>query len=78
MKHIDATLPDPLAQALDAYVNDQKVPPSTSAIVQAANKAFLSEHGYLPSFKKRLRITPAPHGSGYIDTSINHDLRVRI
>lgn len=49
------------------------VPPSTSAIVQAANKAFLSQHGYLPSFKKRLRITPAPHGSGYTDTSINHD-----
>lgn len=73
MKHINTTLPDPLAQALDAYVNDQEVPPSTTAIVQAALEAFLSERGYLPSFKKRLRIKPAPQGSGYTDTSINHD-----
>lgn len=34
MKHIDTTLPDTLAQALDTYVNDQEVPPSTAAVVQ--------------------------------------------
>ncbi len=67
------TLPDTLAKALDAYIHDQEIPPSTTDIVQAALAKFLADQGYLPSLKKRLRITPAPSGSGYTNTSVNHD-----
>lgn len=67
------TLPDTLANALDAYIHDQEVPPSTTAVVQAALAKFLTDQGYLPSLKKRLQITPALSGSGYTDTSVNHD-----
>ena len=67
------TLPDTVANALEAYIHDQEVPPSTTAVVQAALAKFLVDQGYLPSSKKRLRITPAPIGSGYTDTSVNHD-----
>lgn len=67
------TLPDTLANALDAYIHDQEVPPSTTTVVQAALVKFLADQGYLPSLKKRLRITSAPSGSGYTDISVNHD-----
>ena len=68
------TLPEPLANALNAYIHDQEIPPSTTDVVQAALAQFLAEKGYLPSLKKRLKITPALTGSGYTDTSINHDI----
>ncbi|WP_250122025.1 hypothetical protein [Chroococcidiopsis sp. CCMEE 29] len=71
MKRSKIILPDNLAEALDAYVRDQEVPPSTTAVVQVALEAFLMERGYLPSQKKRLRITPVKGGD--TDTSINHD-----
>lgn len=67
------TLPDTLANALDAYIHDQEIPPSTTAVVQAALAKFLADQGYLPNLNKRLRITPASSGSGYTDTSVNHD-----
>ena len=71
MKRSTITLPDQLAEALDAYVKDQEVPPSTTAVVQVALEAFLIERGYLPSQKKRLRITPVKGRD--TDTSIKHD-----
>ena len=71
MKRSTITLPAQLAEAPDAYVKDQEVSPSTTAVVQAALEAFLIERGYLPSQKKRLRITPVKGGD--TDTSIKHD-----
>lgn len=73
MQHVDTTLSEPLAQALNAYLNDQAVQLTPAAIVQVALEEFLSQRGYLPSFQKRLRITPASESSGYTDTSLNHD-----
>ena len=71
MQHLEIDLPDRLAQALDSYLQDQDS--STITAVQTALEEFLSERGYLPITKKVLRITPAQIGSGYTDTSIQHD-----
>lgn len=70
---MNITLPDRLAEALDAYIRDQEISTSTTDIVQAALEQYLTEKGYLPNIKKHLRITPATDGTGYRDTSINHD-----
>jgi len=40
MKRSTVTLPDHLAEALDAYVTAQEVPPSTTAVVQVALEEF--------------------------------------
>jgi metal-responsive CopG/Arc/MetJ family transcriptional regulator len=72
MKRSTVTLPDHLAEALDAYVTAQEVPPSTTAVVQVALEEFLIERGYLPKLQnKQLRITPVK--SGVTNTSIEHD-----
>jgi metal-responsive CopG/Arc/MetJ family transcriptional regulator len=72
MKRSTITLPNVLADALDAYIGDQEVAPSTTAIIQVALEAFLSERGYLPSpTGKQLRLTPVKGGD--TDTSVKHD-----
>ncbi len=72
MKRSTITLPAALADALDAYIGDQEVAPSTTAIVQVALEAFLSERGYLPGpTRKQLRLTPVDGGDA--DTSVKHD-----
>lgn len=71
MKRSTITLPERLAQALDAYVRDQEVPSSTTAVVQVALEEFLIDRGYLLSEKKKLRITPVKGED--TDTSIKYD-----
>jgi hypothetical protein len=63
MQHVDTILSEPLAQALNAYLDDQAVQLTPAAVVQAALEEFLSQRGYLFSSQKRLRIAPAPEGS---------------
>jgi hypothetical protein len=67
-------LPKPLESALLSCMSDRS-DTSTGAIVQEALEEFLRQRGYLKSpTKKLLQITPASKGSGYADTSVNHDL----
>jgi hypothetical protein len=73
MKSLNITLPDAIANALNAYIRDQEVPLPATAIVEAALKEYLSERGYLPPKTQSLRLTPTPKGSGFQDTSLNHD-----
>jgi hypothetical protein len=42
-------------------------------IVHSAIEQFLIQQGFLPSFKKRLTLTPNAEGSGYLDTALHHD-----
>ena len=72
MKRATITLPDDLEQALEAYQRDQDVPPTLTATTQAALAEYLASRGYLAS-RRRFRITPAPHGSGRHDVSLEHD-----
>jgi hypothetical protein len=73
MKQITTLLPDPVAQALTAYIGSQNIPLTEDLIVNRAIEQFLVQQGFLPTFKKRLTLTPAPEGSGYSDTALNHD-----
>jgi len=67
------TFPDDLAEAVDNYVRAQETPPALTTVMQAALREFLRERGFLRTYKP-LKITPAKHGSGRSDVSINHDL----
>ena len=74
MQSLKITLPDAIANALNAYIGDQEFPLPATAIVETALKEFLSERGYLhPPQQRSLRLAPAPKGSGSQDTSVNHD-----
>ncbi|NJM64781.1 MAG: hypothetical protein HC772_00205 [Leptolyngbyaceae cyanobacterium CRU_2_3] len=70
--NLNTELPDDIAQAIADYIQDQPTPTDIPNVLQTALQTFLAERGYLGS-QKRLRITPATQGSGYSDTSINHD-----
>ena len=73
MEVTSITLPENLAQALASYIRDRQTSPSPITVIQIALEDFLKQRGYLPTYNKRLRITPASVGSGYTDTSVNHD-----
>ncbi len=72
MKRATITIKDDLETVLESYVSSQEVPPTLTAIVQAALGEYLARRGAAaPS--KPLRITPAKKGSGKSDVSRNHD-----
>lgn len=66
------TFPADLARAVDEYIASQEVPPSLTAVVQAALREFLRERGLLRKYRP-LKITPKG-SSGRSDVSQNHDL----
>lgn len=70
---LNTELPDHLAQAIADYIQDQTDPTDLPNVLQTALENFLTERGYLSQPKKCLRITPAEQGSGYHNTSIEHD-----
>ena len=72
MKRATITLPDELEQALNRYCQAQEAAPSLTAVVQVALRQYLATRGYLPP-AQALTITPAKHGSGKQDISVNHD-----
>jgi hypothetical protein len=65
------TLPDDLAEAVDAYVQAQEAPPALTTVVQAALREYLRERGFLRAHRP-LKITPKGN-SGRSDVSENHD-----
>ncbi len=70
--NLTTELPDDIAQAIAEYIQDQPTQTDIPSVLRTALQTFLVERGYLGS-QKRLHITPATQGSGYSDTSINHD-----
>ena len=71
MAQITIELPKPITDILATYAQEHQT--SSSATVQKAIQQFLIQEGYLAKPKKPFRLTPAAQGSGYTDTSINHD-----
>jgi hypothetical protein len=72
MKRATVTIKDELETVLDSYVSSQEVPPTLTAIVQAALGEYLARRGAAPP-SNPLRITPAKKGSGKSDVSRRHD-----
>jgi hypothetical protein len=77
MRRVTVTLTDELDQAIEEFRKQQPATPSTTAVVQAAIRRYFAELGYnvVPPSEpfQPLVITPAEKGSGFSDTSINHD-----
>ena len=73
MKRATVTIPDDVAPALEAYLEDQRPTPPLTAVVHDALAAFLAERGYLPGKKRRLRLAVSRTGSGASTTSVDHD-----
>jgi hypothetical protein len=72
MQTLNLTLPDTLANALNSYIKDQENVLPANDIIENAIIEFLSQRGYLPP-KKTINFTPATQGSGFLNTSVNHD-----
>jgi hypothetical protein len=72
MRRVTVSLDGDLEDAAIRFQRDQDVPPTLNAMAQVALREFLGKRGYLPSGKK-FYIAPMVPGSGYTDTSINHD-----
>ena len=68
MKQVTTLLPDPIAQALSSYIGSQNAPLTEDLIINTAIEQFLIRQGFLPTFKKRLILTPEAEGSGYRTT----------
>lgn len=66
------TFPDDLAKAVDSYRQTQENPPALTTVVQAALREYLTERGFLRTYRP-LRLTPLGR-SGRSDISENHDL----
>lgn len=47
LEMVNARLPDDVADALEAFIGDQPVPPTTSAVTLIALRQFLQRAGYL-------------------------------
>ena len=58
MKRATITIQDDLETVLDSYLKSQEVPPTLTALVQAALGEFLARRGAAPPANP-LRITPA-------------------
>jgi hypothetical protein len=72
MRRATITIPDDLDRAIEAFQQDQPVPPSLTVLTQAALREYRAQRGYvLP--RRTLRIQPLPVGSGKSDVSINYD-----
>jgi hypothetical protein len=72
MKRATITIGGDLEKALQSYASRQEVPPSFTALVQAALREYLARRGAARPAHP-LRITPAKKGSGKSDVSQRHD-----
>jgi hypothetical protein len=72
MRRATITIADETESSLDAYMRQQDVAPSLTALVEAALKEYLGRRGFVPGPRK-LKITPAKQGSGARNASIEHD-----
>ena len=77
MKRATITFPDTLEHKLNAYLAQQRTPPSLSAVVQVALDEYLenqkwAEYEVHPA-SGPLSLTVSEESSGESDVSINHD-----
>lgn len=72
MKRATFSVSDELADAIEAYRQDQELPPSLTAVAEAALAEYLSQRGYFKP-RRALRIRPAARGSGDSTGSVEHD-----
>lgn len=72
MKEVVVGLPDDLEEAVEAFWQDQAVPPDLGALADAALREYLASRGYFAPYRP-LRITPAPIDGERNDVSIEHD-----
>ncbi|NEO87236.1 MAG: hypothetical protein F6J87_23695 [Spirulina sp. SIO3F2] len=68
---VELDLPERLIETLVQYAEREAL--SLEGAIQIALQDFLVRQGYALEPRKRLRITPARRGSGFTDTSVNHD-----
>lgn len=73
MTTISTEVSDEMIRAIEAYIQSQPDSPTFPAVIETALHNFLTLQGHFLSTQKRLRITPAEQGSGYGNTSIEHD-----
>ncbi|MEH2456376.1 hypothetical protein [Nostoc sp.] len=73
MQSFNITLPDAIANTLNTYIKDQEVSIPANVVAEIALEDFLCQRGYLLPRKQGLSLTPASKGSGFKDTSANHD-----
>ncbi len=71
MEQVTVELPTSIINALTAYTQGEQV--SSSDTIKVALESFLIAQGYLSPSQKPFHLSSAPQGSGYTDTSINHD-----
>ena len=72
MPRATITISDEIEASLNAYIRQQKVSSSLTAIMQSALQEFLSRRGFTATARK-LHITPAKKGSNAKDASVDHD-----
>lgn len=72
MRRATITIGGDLEKALQSFTNGQEVPPTFTALVQAALREYLARRGAAAPAHP-LRITPAKKGSGKSDVSQRHD-----
>ncbi|MDP9362682.1 MAG: hypothetical protein M3Q10_00370 [Chloroflexota bacterium] len=68
MKRATITISDDLDQALAEYGRDQDLPDDVDALVEAALRSLLADHGYLAPIRSFL-ITPIEHDVEDVDRS---------
>lgn len=68
---MELDLPERLMDTLAQYAKQEEL--SLAGAMQIALQDFLVRQGYTPEPRRRLRITPAKQGSGFTETSIDHD-----
>lgn len=71
MEKITIELPKSVSNGLNTYSQEHQI--SSSATAQKAIEEFLLGQGYLSKSLNPFHLNPAAEGSGYTDTSINHD-----
>jgi hypothetical protein len=72
VKRATITVSDEVEAAVAAYQRAQDAPPTLTAVVEAALREYLAQRGF-GAAKRAFWITPAAHGSGTADGSVEHD-----
>jgi hypothetical protein len=72
MRRVTVTIPDDLERALVEFQESQPVPPTITAIAQAALRQFLAQRTIQPA-RRPLHFTAIDSDEGPQDLSVNHD-----
>ncbi len=73
MKRATVTLLADLESVVEEFMADQAVRPNFTALIQSALREYLAGQGYPRKERSFLDLPVHPVGSGFSDTSVNHD-----